>query len=516
MDRPPPPALTDHAVDGLVFSSDFDHGNLKDANRSSDGAWELTMAKDAEGTENEKRSSTWFYFRVQDTRVDAKRQARFRFTGMTRQGQLYKHGHRPVVRAVKDRDPACWASLKGSGGWKRVSACSYRDQSDKTGDLQFDHTFAALDDCVEFAFCFPYAYEESLATHRAVLDRVSGDIVAYNELLCLSSEGRRVEMLTVTDAHGASQEREPLLDDHGDIAATHHLFPEVRFGQAQRPPQYPQKQEVIISARVHPGETPASFVLDGLLELLLRPDDRRAKVLRRNYVFRFVPQLNPDGVHRGHYRHDSYGVNLNRVYWPSPCSEKAPAQAALMVLARAASKRKAGLALFVDLHAHASKRGVFIYGNHLEDATTHVENRLYALLLSVNSAHFDYHACNFSKEHMLRCDRADGGGASAEGAARVAVFKNCGIPRSYTLECNYHCGRAAGVPPLYLRRGDGVGVATHRSPNPRAGASRTTCRRRAARVRRAAARLSGRPRSPRSRSRPTVGGRLGGPSGLLC
>ena len=64
MDRPPPPSLTDHDVDGLVFNSSFDHANLKDAQRARDGAWDLCMAKDAENTSNEKRSSTWFYFRV--------------------------------------------------------------------------------------------------------------------------------------------------------------------------------------------------------------------------------------------------------------------------------------------------------------------------------------------------------------------------------------------------------------------------------------------------------------------
>jgi hypothetical protein len=468
MDRPPPPSLTEHAVDGLVFNSSFDHANLKGAERARDGAWDLTMAKDAENTSNEKRSSTWFYFRVRDEREGPKRQARFRFAGMARQGQLYKHGHRPVVRRMKDKaqlgGAKCWSTLTGSGGWKRLNNCSYRDQGDRTGDLQFDYMFTDKGDEVEFAFCFPYAYEESLATHREVLKRVTGDIVVYNELLCFSAEGRRIEMLTVTDNHGADKREEDLLYDHADVASTTHLFPEVRDGTSTRPPRYPEKAEVIISARVHPGETPASFVLDGLLELLLRPDDRRAKVLRRNYVFRFIPQLNPDGVHRGHYRHDSYGVNLNRVYWPSPDAEKAPAQAALMVLAKAASTRPKGLALFVDLHAHASKRGVFIYGNHLEDTEQHIENRLYALLLSVNSSHFDYHACNFSKEHMLRCDGPSAAtpGASAEGSARVACMRYTGLARAYTLECNYNCGRLTNNVPKASGEGAQRGASPER------------------------------------------------------
>lgn len=58
---------------------------------------------------------------------------------------------------------------------------------------------------------------------------------------------------------------------------------------------------VFISARVHPGESPSSHVLKGLLDFLLS-NDKKAKRLRSLYVFKIVPMLNPDGVCLGNYR----------------------------------------------------------------------------------------------------------------------------------------------------------------------------------------------------------------------
>jgi cytosolic carboxypeptidase protein 5 len=42
--------------------------------------------------------------------------------------------------------------------------------------------------------------------------------------------------------------------------------------------------------------------------------NEQAKHLRKHFVFKIVPMLNPDGVSRGYYRMDTKAYNLNRYY----------------------------------------------------------------------------------------------------------------------------------------------------------------------------------------------------------
>ncbi|NXT15585.1 CBPC5 protein, partial [Prunella fulvescens] len=107
--------------------------------------------------------------------------------------------------------------------------------------------------------------------------------------------------------------------------------------------------------------------------------------------------------------------------------------------------RDSGLAYYVDLHGHASKRGCFMYGNSFSDENDQVENMLFPKLISLNSPHFDFTGCNFSEKNMYARDKRDG--QSKEGSGRVAIYKALGIIHSYTLECNYNTGRSVNSIP---------------------------------------------------------------------
>lgn len=86
---------------------------------------------------------------------------------------------------------------------------------------------------------------------------------------------------------------------------------------------------------------------------------------------------------------------------------------------------------FLDLHAHAARKGVFIYGNSIDELEKQVEICLFPKILSLNSEIFEYEGSNFNEQNMYIKDLHDH--VSKEGAGRVALFKMTKNPYSWTL-----------------------------------------------------------------------------------
>eukprot|EP00285_Hemiselmis_virescens_P001134 CAMPEP_0173408928 /NCGR_PEP_ID=MMETSP1356-20130122/70955_1 /TAXON_ID=77927 ORGANISM="Hemiselmis virescens, Strain PCC157" /NCGR_SAMPLE_ID=MMETSP1356 /ASSEMBLY_ACC=CAM_ASM_000847 /LENGTH=197 /DNA_ID=CAMNT_0014370303 /DNA_START=17 /DNA_END=606 /DNA_ORIENTATION=+ len=156
--------------------------------------------------------------------------------------------------------------------------------------LSFVFEFDNEDDTYWFAYSFPYTYTD-LQHYLHSMDRLN--LTFYRrDLLCRTVQNRRVDLITI-GPDGTAQEGYKIKSS------------------ASNP-----RRVVFITARVHPGETPASFMNHGLLEFLLS-SDTQAVVLRKHVTFMIVPMINPDGVFNGNYRCGITGNDLNR-QWDTP------------------------------------------------------------------------------------------------------------------------------------------------------------------------------------------------------
>ncbi|CAG4975749.1 unnamed protein product [Parnassius apollo] len=300
---------------GFYFIHNFDSGNLghveqvsmeliapgvnykTNAPETPDYEFNLWTRPDCAGTEFENGNRTWFYFGVQASEPGVL--VRLNLINLNKQGKMYNQGMAPVTR-----------TLPGKPQWERIKDRPIHSTDDNTFTLSFKYrTSENTKATTFFAFTYPYSFAElQIALNTIDLKLLPlpppqslDDIYYCRECLIYSLEGRRVDLLTITSHHGITKEREERLKN---------LFPDNK----ERPFKFQNKKVIFISARVHPGETPSSFVFNGFLNLLLSRDDPIAIQLRKNYVFKLIPFLNPDGVARGHYRTDTRGVNLNRVY----------------------------------------------------------------------------------------------------------------------------------------------------------------------------------------------------------
>ena len=63
---------------------------------------------------------------------------------------------------------------------------------------------------------------------------------------------------------------------------------------------------LMMMIRSQPGESPASYVVQGLIDFLVS-SHKIAQELRDKLIFKVVPMMNPDGVYLGNYRGNLLG-----------------------------------------------------------------------------------------------------------------------------------------------------------------------------------------------------------------
>lgn len=207
-------------------------------------------------------------------------------------------------------------------GWKDYQAVASYDRKEWFRvDSEFDGDKLVIEHTPEFnhtyyAYFAPYGYER----HLDLLAWAQSSFDCQQVNLGETIDGRDLSMLIVSEP----------ADD---------------------------KKVIWITARQHPGETMAEWLIEGLLERLLDDEDGIARSLLDKCVFYVVPNMNPDGSYRGHLRTNAAGVNLNRE-WAEPSMEKSPE--VYLVLSK---MRETGVDMFLDVHGDEALPYNFVAGS---------------------------------------------------------------------------------------------------------------------------------------------------------
>lgn len=190
-------------------------------------------------------------------------------------------------------------------------------------------------------FRLPTHYQDGTLTIDVDLDCDTIQIAYFTPY----SYERHQDLLSAVQVHPlVSLEHLGLTLDERDITL-------VKVGNGDQ-----DKANIWITARQHPGETMAEWLVEGLLNNLLDSDSPTAKALLDKANFYIVPNMNPDGSVRGHLRTNAAGVNLNRE-WQAPSLEKSPE-----VYHVVNKMKETGVDLYYDVHGDEGLPYVFLAG----------------------------------------------------------------------------------------------------------------------------------------------------------
>ncbi|CAD8051300.1 unnamed protein product [Paramecium sonneborni] len=319
---------------GIQFNSNFESGNLDRVDQISNEEYNLFMRIDT----NTIGHTNWFYFK---TTNNEQIKIKFNICNFTKPQILYAKGMKPYI-----------LSKKGQEKYFTQQGESVKYQ--QLGDLyvlSFFYTYEYADDQVEFATLPPYTYTEL----RRKIFKWHKKSKHYLKKLKLTNtlSGLILPLLIITDTNS-------------DI----------------------NKKVFIVTARIHPSETCSSYLIQGFIQFLLS-ESVMAQFLRKNFIFKIIPMLNPDGVIVGNFRNGLSGVDLNRQFLETDLT-LLPEVKALKNLIQDNSTKLVG---YLDFHGHQVRKNIFLYGP--QSNNQNYDSKIFPLILQQRLDSFRFKSCEF-------------------------------------------------------------------------------------------------------------------------
>ncbi|XP_020953481.1 cytosolic carboxypeptidase 6 isoform X1 [Sus scrofa] len=333
----------------LIFDACFESGNLGRVDQVSEFEYDLFIRPDT----CNPRFRVWFNFTVEN--VKESQRVIFNIVNFSKTKSLYRDGMAPMVKSTSRPK---WQRLPP----KNVYYYRCPDHR-KNYVMSFAFCFDREEDIYQFAYCYPYTYTR----FQHYLDSLQKRNMDYffREQLGQSVQQRQLDLLTITSPDNLREGAE--------------------------------KKVVFITGRVHPGETPSSFVCQGIIDFLISQHPI-ARVLREHLVFKIAPMLNPDGVYLGNYRCSLMGFDLNR-HWLDPSPWAHPTlHGVKQLIIQMYNDPKTSLEFYIDIHAHSTMTNGFMYGNIFEDEERFQRQAVFPKLLCQNAEDFSYSSTSFNRD----------------------------------------------------------------------------------------------------------------------
>jgi hypothetical protein len=347
----------------IIFDSKFESGNLRMAiklNSDIDNEYDLIIRKDY----NCEKNYSWFFFSIEcDRECDIK----FNILNFIKKKIMFDEKEKIRILVYNEKDK--WTrntynvqyyenNIKILASWEDKEKMGFNDEEnifndkfkedEKNNDIFkiFDKDkgekedvpdtefFFTLSFCyhvsknninspIYFALCFPYTYSTLQDyLHKLSITKTNKNKIKFstlNKTIC----GNPLDILYITN-----------------FSSTQSVIN--------------ARQSIIFTARVHPGETSGSYVIESVINNLLNNSEQSNNLLDK-YIFKIIPMLNPDGVIHGHYRNNILGKDLNRM-WQDPRDNETPT---IYYLKKLISINKPFF--FCDFHGHSNMPNCALY-----------------------------------------------------------------------------------------------------------------------------------------------------------